>query len=110
MVSETIHERYLRDPLPIRLGGLAVDLARIASCCEDPRNHNVVASVLEESKWFAEWAAPEAPLDTQEVLADVQRWLAFWHAHWLTGHMESRMRNEAQRWSETLLKVSGLAQ
>ena len=28
---EAIQERYLRDPLPVRLGGLAANLARVES-------------------------------------------------------------------------------
>ena len=46
MVSSRIRERYLRDPLPIRLGGLAADVARIASCAENPKNHEAVNSLL----------------------------------------------------------------
>ena len=53
MIKDALRERYLRDPLPIRLGNLASSLARIASCSENPKNHEVVTSVLEESKYFA---------------------------------------------------------
>ncbi|TXT23563.1 MAG: hypothetical protein FD131_5196 [Rhodocyclaceae bacterium] len=55
MVSEPVRQRFLRDPLPIRLGGLAADLARIASFSENPANRHAVASLLEEGKYFAEW-------------------------------------------------------
>ena len=104
MVSQTIRERYLRDPLPVRLGGLAADLARIASFAENPRNHDAVASLLEESKHFAEWAAPSAPLDIQETLVQVQVLLALWQRRWIAGQPDPLMRDEAQRWSDQLIE------
>ena len=33
---DTVRERYLRDPLPVRLGGLAANLSRIASFARNP--------------------------------------------------------------------------
>ena len=109
MVSHAIRERYLRDTLPIRLGGLAADLARIVSFAENPMNHDAVTSLLEEGKYFAEWAAPDAPVDVQEALAQVQASLAVWHRRWLSGRPEPLMRQEAHRWSDRLLELSGLA-
>lgn len=108
MVSETIHQRFLRDSLPIRLGGLAADLARIASFSENPANHQAVVSLLEEGKWFAEWAAPGAPLETQVVLADIQLALAVWERAWLIGSPVPTMCADARRKSDELLTLSGL--
>jgi hypothetical protein len=108
MISEAIRTRYLRDPLPVRLGGLAADLARIASFAEHAGNQRAVESLFEEAKHFAEWAAPEAPLDIQAALAQVQVQLALWQRRWLAGRPESLMREEAQRWSDQLLALSGL--
>ena len=108
MVSEAIRQRFLRDPLPIRLGNLASDLARVASWSDNPANRAVVASVLEESKWFAEWATPEAPLETQALLAELQVMLAVWERRWLNGTPDQTMRTEAQRKSDELLTLAGL--
>ena len=108
MISTTIRERYLQDPLPIRLGGLAADLARIASCAGNPRNRSAVSTLLEEGKYLAEWAAPDAPLETQAVLAEVQLQLAHWHRRWLAGQPVPQMTEAAQRWSERLLHLAGL--
>ena len=108
MVSPTIRERYLRDPLPIRLGGLAADLTRIASFAENPLNRDAVTSLIEESKYFAEWTAPDAPTNIQAALARVQMSLALWHRRWLAGQPEPSMREQAQRWSDQLLELSGL--
>ena len=110
MVPERIRERYMRDPLPVRLGGLAMDLARIASCADDPRDRDALISLLEEGKWFAEWTATDAPVNIQEQLAEIQLQLALWQRRWLAGHAVPTMRIEAQRWSEALLELSGLLQ
>ena len=109
MVSERIRDRYLRDPLPVQLGGLAADLARMASCAEDSRDRQALMSLMEEGKWFAEWAAEHAPLDVQEQLAEVQVWLACWEHRWLCGRLKPGLSEEAQRWSDCFLELSGLA-
>ena len=108
MVSDAIRQRFLQDPLPRRLGSLAADLARIASFAKDPRDREVVASLLEEGKWFAEWMAPDAPLETQVVLADIQLALAVWERRWRSGTPDHMMRTEARRKSDELLALSGL--
>ena len=108
MVSEAIRQRFLRDPLPIRLGGLAADLARIASFSENPMNHGAVAGLLEESKYFAEWAASEAPLETQAALAELQVTVAVWERGWLNGIPVAAMRAEAEQKSEECLVLAGL--
>ena len=109
MISDVLRERYLRDSLPLRLGGLAADLARVSSFADSAGNKQAVASILEEGKWFAEWAAPDAPIEVQEILAEVQILIAFWHRRWLSGHPEPNMCDQARRWSNQLLKLSGLA-
>ena len=109
MMNPQLRERYLRDPLPIRLGGLAADLARIASFAENPKNRDAVDSLLEESKYFAEWAAPDASPEIQEQLAEVQLAIAVWERRWRAGHPEPQMRAQAQQWSDQLLALSGLA-
>ena len=108
MIAERIRERYLRDSLPLRLGGLAADLGRVASCAADDRDRQALGSLLEEAKWFVEWAAPEAPGDIQAQLAELQITLALWHRRWLSGVTELVIREEAKAWSDRLLALSGL--
>ena len=110
MISEELRQRLLRDPLPQQLGALASDLARIASWSDNPRNHEVVASLLKEGKWFAEWIAPQAPLETQVVLLDIQRALVQWERGWSCGVPVPTMRADAERKSEELLELAGLVQ
>ena len=67
---------------------------------------------LEESKFFIEWLAPEAPYNIQEFLSPMQSKLALWHYHLV---QNKSMQNELKdlkttvtSWSENLLELSGL--
>lgn len=107
-----IRERYMRDDLPIRLGGLATNLMRIASVADRPENRQVVDRLLEESKFFIEWTVPDAQLDTQAALVELQVRLAWWHYVWHRDSAEQRKRalltREAHAWAERVLEMSGL--
>ena len=109
---DAVRERYLRDALPIRLGGLATNLMRIASVAGHPGNHQVVDSLLEESKFFIEWTAPDATLDKQVALVELQIKLARWHYGWLCDATDQAKRThlaqEARVWAEQVLEMSGL--
>ena len=50
-----IRDRYLKDELPVRLGGLAANLARIGSFSKNTGNAEPVGDLVSESKWFIEW-------------------------------------------------------
>ncbi|MDZ7342922.1 MAG: hypothetical protein ONA90_00240, partial [candidate division KSB1 bacterium] len=62
---DRLRERYLQDSIPVRLGGLAANLARVQSFSKHPAHREVVYSILQESKWFIEWTA--TALDIQEA-------------------------------------------
>jgi hypothetical protein len=91
---ELVRERYLRDGLATRLGGLASNLARIASCSSDRDDWEAVQSMLEESKFFIEWAVPEAPLSVQAHLARLQIELALWQRIWPQVHTNPEKREK----------------
>ena len=107
-----IRARYTRDPLPVRLGGLSADLARVASFSRNPANLAPVADLMREAAHFIEWCAPESDLETQVVLLDLQRLLASWR-RWLPRRFSDEVWRgqviaEAQRWSQSILEMSGL--
>lgn len=108
-----LRERYLRDPLPVRLGGLAANLARIRSFSDHPAHQDAVARLVHESKLFIEWIAPEAGPSVQAILVDCQRQLARWHLAWNDIWSSPARRAEvaihAGSWSQRVLEVSGLA-
>jgi hypothetical protein len=107
-----IRERYLRDSLPIRLGGLAANLARIKSFSDHRDHRDVIESLLDESKFFVEWTAPETGIDLQVELVALQLQLACWQRSWQKIWTDPLQRaavgERAQKWSERVLKMSGL--
>ena len=107
-----IRERYLRDSLPIRLGGLAANLARIKSFSNHPDHRDVIESLLDESKFFIEWTAPETKIDLQVELVALQLqlacWQRSWQGIWADPSQRAAVGEQAQAWSERILKRSGL--
>ncbi len=55
--SATMRDRYLSDPLAIRLGGLAANLARIRSFSAIPSMAARSPGLVRESALFIEWTA-----------------------------------------------------
>jgi hypothetical protein len=107
-----IRERYLRDGLPIRLGGLAANLARVKSFSDHPDHRDIVESLLDESKFFIEWTALDTEPELQADLVELQVRLACWQRSWINIWADPARRaavaKEARAWSERLLKISGL--
>lgn len=112
MNRAAIRERYVRDSVQIRLGGLAANLARVESFSNHPGHGEVVERLVEESKFFIEWTASELALEQQVELIGLQRMLAMWHRAWgETWADPSRRRGvmeHAGRWSRRVLEMSGL--
>jgi hypothetical protein len=107
-----LKERYMRDPLPIRLGGLAADLARVQSFSDNVNLRDAVEGLLEESRFFIEWMAPDAELEKQVTLVELQRQLTRWQhswAHiWADPVRRAAVAEQAGVWSERVLGMSGL--
>ena len=94
-----LENRFLKDPLPLRLGAVASDLARLSGL--QPSVHNsIFQNVLTEVKLFTEWAAPDSGLEVQERLLDLQRALA-------RGTSEE-ISKIAGQWADQILGMSGL--
>src|ERR1700722_19733896 len=110
-----IRERYLRDDLSVRLGGLAANLARVSSRSGNPLTGAAVQGLIEESKWFIEWTAadfvPEA-IDTAAQLVQLQiqlsRWQINWDHRWADPAERARLSKLAKEWSERVMAMSGL--
>ena len=106
---EAIKARYLQDDLKVRLGGIAANLARIASCSSYPADWEAVQSMLEESKFFIEWTAPEASLEAKAFLVELQIQLAFWHLVWSKVYTDPLEREKlgqlARSWSQNVLML-----
>ena len=107
-----IQERYLRDAVPIRLGGLAANLRRIKSFASQEASREAVASLIEESKYFIEWTAHEAHVETAAQLVELQvqlaRWQRKWPQIWLDSIQRQQIAEQSSTWSDRVLKLSGL--
>ena len=102
-----LKQRYEQDEPPIQLGGLASNLSRIAWYAQRADQAGLV-SLLRESKYFTEWAAPRCSLEQQGLLAELQLQLAIWERGVANRIRASRIAQEAKQWSAKLLDVSGL--
>ena len=107
-----LRERYLRDELPVRLGGLAANLARVKSFSDHSGHQKVVERLLEESKFFIEWTIRDANLDIQAELVELQLHLAQWQRNWERIWPDLAQREavaeQAGRASRQVLKMAGL--
>lgn len=108
----TIRERYLRDELPTRLGGIAANLSRIRSFAAQSASDEVVESLMDESKHFIEWTAAEAEIDTAAELVQLQLELAGWQRSWAQIRVDAALRDQLAKkagiWSKRVLEMSGL--
>jgi len=110
--KEKKQARYLRDPLPVRLAGLAADFARIASSARYEDGAANVADMLEEAQYFIEWTAAELDPDLAGELVDIQRMVALWRKTWPEAQKSVTQRTllsvQAKKWSDQVLDYSGL--
>ena len=107
-----IRERYMRDDLPVRLGGLAANLSRIKSFARHDANREAIESMIDESKYFIEWTAAEAEIDTAAALVELQvqlaRWQYNWARIWADPTQRSLVAEQSSAWSKRVLEMSGL--
>ncbi|MDZ7289758.1 MAG: hypothetical protein ONB44_06980 [candidate division KSB1 bacterium] len=104
--------RYLQDSLPIRLGGLAANLSRIASFSKHAGTREVVSSILIESRWFIEWTAAELEMHQAAELVELQVQLALWDLQspqkWHDENWRHGIAAKVGQWSQRILEMSGL--
>ncbi len=107
-----IQERYLRDTLPVRLGGLAANLSRIKSFAAHEANRDAVESLIDESKYYIEWTAVGAEIEVSAELVEVQvqlaRWQYQWGQIWFDPVRRGQVAEASGIWSKRVLELSGL--
>ena len=107
-----IQERFMRDQLPVRLGGLPANLSRIQSFSAHENSRETVASLIEESKRFIEWTAAQAEINTAALMVEVQVQLALWQIQWnriwSNPMQRKRIAEQSGLWSKQILEASGL--
>ncbi len=79
---EKLRERFLRDPLPRRLGGLAATFGRISSSARKSTDPNIVSNLLDEAKHLIEWTAADTEPETAAELVQIQTMITLWQRAW----------------------------
>ncbi|OQY27037.1 MAG: hypothetical protein B6I38_10540 [Anaerolineaceae bacterium 4572_5.1] len=110
--KEKLKERFLRDSLPRRMGGLAATLGRISSSARNSKNPEVVTDLLDEAKHLIEWTAAEAEIETAAELVRMQRLITLWLSVWRESSQNPKQRVslsvQAKDWSDRAIDFSGL--
>ena len=108
----SIRERYLKDGVDVRLGGLAANLARIGTLSRRDGYSDVASRLVIESGLFIEWTARDVPVEALVELAELQRLLSRWHHAWPKLWEDESQRETVARaaaeWSRRVLDLSGL--
>ena len=111
--KEKLRERFLRDPLPRRLGGLAATLGRISSSARKSDDPSIVANLLDEAKHLIEWTAADAEPEAAAELVQIQTLITLWQKTWAEASQNPKQRLllsvQAKDWSDKAVYFSGLA-
>jgi len=111
--KERLRERFLRDPLPRRLGGLAATLGRISSSARKSSDPAIVSDLLDEARHLIEWTAGETEPEVAAELVHIQILLTVWQKAWETvsqnPHERLLLSLQAKDWSDKAVDFSGLA-
>ena len=109
---EKLKQRFMRDPLERRLGGLAATLARISSSARNSESPIIVENLLDEAKHLIEWTAADTEAETAAELVQIQRLITLWQKSWKTAIHDKAQRvllsALAKEWSDKALQSSGL--
>jgi hypothetical protein len=110
---EKLRERFLRDPLPRRLGGLAATLGRISSSARRSTDPEIVSNLLDEAKHLIEWTAADTEPETAAELVQIQTMITLWQNAWNEASQNPKQRIllsvQAKNWSDMAVDFSGLA-
>lgn len=110
--KEKMRDRFMRDPLPRRLGGLAATLGRVSSVARKSSDPTNVTRLMEEAKYMIEWTAAEAEPEIAAELVSMQTLINLWLRAWgsASQHKEQRtlLSVQAKHWSDLALDFSGL--
>lgn len=110
--KEKLRERFLRDPLPRRLGGLAATLGRISSVARKSSDSTNVARLLVEARYLIEWTAADTEPEIAAELVSMQTLITLWLKAWDKASQNKDQRTllsvQAKHWSDRAMDFSGL--
>ena len=110
--KEKLYQRFMRDPIPRRLGNLSATLGRISSSARESSDPAQVANLLDEAKHLIEWTAAETDPEIAAELVAMQRLIVLWQKAWSKVETAKEQRillaTQAKHWSDRALEFSGL--
>ena len=114
MIDREKHrERFMRDSLPRRLGGLAATLGRISSSARKSSDPAIVSDLLDEARHLTEWTAGETEPEVAAELVRMQILMSVWQKAWESAsqnpHERLLLSLQAKDWSDKAVDFSGLA-
>jgi len=101
---ESIQERYLQDPAPIRMGNLASDLLRLSRWVSQRESDEVAVDLMNMIAWMLE----SIPSFASEELANMQREICHWRRIWPLEPARWLLAFRARVMSDRILELSGL--
>jgi len=99
-----MHERYMQDSGPVRLGNLASSLLRLNNWLTNHHRDDAIIDLMREIAWYMEWNGDMALAE----LADMQREICRWRRAWPVEQARSILAFRALQISNRVLHLSGL--
>lgn len=99
-----MHDRYLRDKAPVRMGNLASSLLRLSQWVKNRHKEEAIIDLMREIAWFLEWCGDLALVE----LADMQREVCRWRRVWPVEQARAILAFRALQMSNRILELSGL--
>ncbi|MFZ5912481.1 MAG: hypothetical protein ACOYYU_20950 [Chloroflexota bacterium] len=110
--KEKLRERFLRDPLPRRLGGLAATLGRISSSARNSTDPDEIVNLLEEAGHFIEWIVPETAPAIAAELKQMNIIIGMWKKSWVRARNIPQQRTllavQTKNWETMVRKFAGM--
>lgn len=99
-----MRQRFERDALPVRLGNLASNLARLRDWACGGQCDEALVDLMREIAYQMEWSGESGLAE----LPDMQREICFWRRAWPVASARPMLALRARAMSDQLLQLSGL--
>ena len=99
-----MHDRFIRDKGPVRVGNLASDLLRLSRWVKTGHDDEAVVDLMRKIAWLMEWCGDLASAE----LADMQREICRWRRVWPVEQARHILAFRTFQMSNRVLEGSGL--
>jgi hypothetical protein len=99
-----MHERFIRDTGPVRMGNLASDLLHLSKWIQSGHNDDAIIDLMRRIAWLMEWTGNLASAE----LADMQREICRWRRIWPVEQARHILAFRTFQMSNRVLEQSGL--